>query len=903
MRNNLTIKAILIFAFMFNAVKSMAQTYGSEISPGIRFVLENSRGVDLQNYSPNNFQSKLDEIHLALSKNKPFETSLQKLPKESLMFFFILGSFSAIELFTQFEKNPMAGMDHLVHQLSPLGIFSFYNFILMNGVTHTVLDTAIKNPKAKFMIPYLSMTAGFVAQSLTSQLLSSASFQTCIKTITTKYTPKTKDEGSCQDLYDKEVITGKILENAPALTSMLISSLASAYGEKFLYQGIYKMTGVNLYLKLASKTLQVGRMTFSIMNPLQMAAFTALDAYVFQDLVFDKWNRGITANQFHQVNEVLNTSIVSNKSSKWENPKELSNFSIALDKQVATEFRKYRSFNIRKIQESNASWNRFLEGVLKNANMTLAFYSILSEEIANGGSKLDLKYPLAGIKTPQISDDKKSVFLTKPLYAENMQLFHINESSNQLEHLKSEALKNHLLYGDEKKWLESSINKLTSNDKSLIIESLQFINNELKKKMSIKSPYYSYLLKIKDVIGDFNPELEAGFGFLKNIISVQKAENIYKMIPDYIGIFKIKDPSNYLLMSMICGVDLNDKVSLVKYSRGFAAEFNPPKVVIGPKPSICDGRGEYDEIFISTHKFIGPDNIEYKNALDYLRKNFNPDLIGLAQTTQWWETNIQLSFSETFNNFSSKYNYIMRDFLDALKNKENNKNLGPIAEAPLVSLIQEMRIYNLVQGEILKDLYIQQKQIPLFQQNRNLFSSVEDKKIPDYSPSESLLFPNSDKFKNANQKTPNILRALELNFVSNWDVIQTAFGQKLTKDSSFNYSLYIQTEIDYLIQKIIWNISSIQAKEKCYRDNSRSCKIVFNKKIDRELIKSEIKLIESKISEFAQLHSKLSLNLSKAQKDLVDDLKNKQLGIVSEISNFVGMFSTVDPDVLFGENK
>lgn len=898
----------------------------SSVNPNTSVEFQKAEISDLKKYSPEKINSMMTEMLSEIKASKPLNTTLKKFPQESLMFFFILGSFTATQLFVEFEKNPMGGIDFLTHQLSPVGMFSFMTFIYMNNVTHTALNVAMKNSDLKFLIPHLSMSAGFIAQSVSSQLLSSPNFKGCTQSaLRQKVTSEGAEKDPCSVLYDKEVIKGKLLENAPALISMLSSAVISGVGEKLVYQGIYKVTGINLYLNLSKKVLQIGRMSVSVMAPIQMAAFTAIQTLFVDDLVMDYWQRGVSASLFHEQNKELVDSISKNKQTQWSDSKYIDSLKLLLGKKLSPDFKAYRTQSLRKVLESNASWSRFLENVLKSFSQSYNFYLNISEELLrdkiDGTSKLDLTYPLYGIPAPALKEGNERTFISKPIYAEKLQFFYINSSEEKFKIIKASLANDHQVYTDEKNELfqiiELLINSKIGLEKEESIKiALQKFHQLKQKSQTSSSRKNYYILALSSVLGNYSPQLLAGQGYTRSLIDFSDDRSVtVDNLPTSVGKFKISHPSEYYLLQMICGPKDNEASKLLTYSVGFAARFVPPRLIESNiSVDICDGSGELPSRFIFTTPVVDSNGKKYPGIIDFLRKNIAQSKLGADSFNKWWLSTVHGAMKSIFSNFSNQYNLVAIDLHNILFNRDNKTNLGPINEAVMGSLLQESKLYSFLLGEVLKDIYKIQTKTDLFTNKKFIFSSQIESKInlEKEKNTDPLLFPNHNPNDFNNFQTVPLLSILNFNSNYEWNGMIAQFP--LTQESTLNqqivgHPLQFQVELEYQVKKLIWMIQKIQITKTCEfgisEGSLRICKTTASGTITPNDVKKELDAIQKILSQIETLYGLKSSShveplviVSPELKTLLEQIIGSLNGTITEIGTYGNQFSAVNWDTL-----
>ncbi len=348
-----------------------------------------------------------------------------KLPKEMLVFAISMGAIVAFKLFTNYAQNPIGMLQHLEHQLSPIGALSFYLFIASQGITAEYLTFLLRRPGAAVYINYLAMTVGFTVQSLSAELLADPNVKSCVGTLMTAWNMKKEELTACQNVYTTYATIDKLNQYGPALSSMLISTALSGYGQTKLSQGLaftaFEVT-VRGYEKLGAKLLKSSM--FFIPGKLQYTGFKALLAHGFNITLFVGIDQMIyntvvdTYDNLVQGSWILNNRqkeitefIYKNDQARWRG--EFSEKDIELIEKTNRQISNWKMANLRLVMEANANWKMMLEKMNNLYFATQEFYSMIINSASTykydffERQSLNKAYPLWGVSIEETDLSKE----------------------------------------------------------------------------------------------------------------------------------------------------------------------------------------------------------------------------------------------------------------------------------------------------------------------------------------------------------------------------------------------------------------------------------------------------------------------------------------------------------------
>ncbi|KHD88509.1 MAG: hypothetical protein OM95_08335 [Bdellovibrio sp. ArHS] len=703
---------------------------------------------ELRKFSPKSLNHMLMEemVRVKHASKASWSHSVRNLPAESAIFFVAMGAVVAGQLITNYSQNPIAMKQHIDHSLSPIGVFGFFTFMYSQGVTANVLSMYMKNPKFHHMIPYLGMTVGAFLQTYLSQVASDPNVMACAKvmmgkTITEKDQANGIDADPCSKAYEYLVLKKKLWEFAPGIVSMLISSGLAGVAQSVITKTVLRITGVDIALWLVPGTMQLKGIRLLLVKGLQITAFVAIDMWLNR-IVVSTWKNMYDGAEFYDVNDSLNEKMNLMKKSRWSaDSKDLQ----ADLKEFRKKMTDWRMMNMSEVYEAHQSWSEALHQMTSMFNTSYSFYDAFVAEVRkardeNASNKfLTMTYPYNGVVAKGLTDDMKDTYYLKPQVLEGMQLKTINEGLENAENLlKSEDAK--YLYPHEIKKITAILTKIRSGEREAIGLGLSELYEELGLAMQNISGSMNYkdtLRKIYDAFGRPNPMMEPGRGWVESYANAPMNEETVKDAKYYrqVGLFMTPKVTDYLVMQMICGPDLENGGRSVKNSRGFPSVFLPPQIGnSADQLNVCNNVGMAPLVAKNIYKFpIQTSNKKkYAGAIDYLISETRPTVIGTADEPafqNWWKTRTEAQVQKAFEEYGKSYDEIVAKMVKAVyypgrkffngrplvtnpmktlkiyfDSKTRNRYVegGPVYNGAMNSAFQEERVYLSILGDLLQ---------------------------------------------------------------------------------------------------------------------------------------------------------------------------------------------------------
>lgn len=676
---------------------------------------------NLKKFSPKSLnRMMLDEMSRVKASSKAaWSHSVKNLPAESALFFMAMGAVVAGQLISNYSQNPIAMKQHIDHSLSPIGIFGFFTFMYSQGVTANVLSLYMTNPRFHHMIPYLGMTVGAFLQTYLSQIASDPNVKACAKTmIGGKITDSDRaagvDEDPCSKSYEYLVLHKKLWEYAPGLVSMLISSGLAGFAQSVVTRAVLRVTGVDIALWLVPGTMQIKGIRLVLVKGLQIGAFIALDLWLNRRVTY-LWKNYFDGSEFNGIEERLVNQVNILKSHQWstsddELQKELLNF----HKKMSA----WRMMNLSETYEAHSNWSESLRQLTGMYNSSQHFYENIVREIRNSRFKLnDLRYlertyPYYGIPASGLTADRKDIYYTNPQFIESMQEETIANAVAIGENILN-AEKGRSLFANQKKNIQKILNGLKSNNrdqKGQALKKLLMTIDYNRQNIGFMDSYNDVLTAIYESLGRPDPLLEPGRGFLYTMENSSEGDAIkgahfYRTV----GAFQTPQISDYLIMQMLCGPDVEKNQKSVRNSLGFPSVFIPPTIRANDDDLFaCQGMGstQFKSSMIYQFNIHDSQNKTYKGAIDYLIHRARPSVIGTsnqAQFEHWWKSKTEVQMESAFEKFSKEYDKIVAKMVERVYlNSRNVLNAGPISNGTMNAAFQEVRTYLSLLQELLR---------------------------------------------------------------------------------------------------------------------------------------------------------------------------------------------------------
>lgn len=380
-------------------------------------------------------------------------------PKESAVFFAGVGGVLLIEMLTQYEKNPMAIVQQFESLKNPVGHFSFFMFMYANRISMSFWPKLVKNPA---LWSYLGMTAGMLASDITSELLEP--LRPCAKDLLSKQKPKeTLFPKSCTQAYKDLVLTDKLLDLAPSLTSMMISTWLAGTFQNKMMQTLTSETLAQMsrqYLKWEFVNVleffapggAPTKLGAVVLNLVQISLFVGID-HQLSPYVKKSWNDVSKGLGLANTTRDLTDELLALKESRWQDNAIKVDSQKCIEKEgkevcfngfaaKLIEFRekmaRWRQGNMETVRMAHQAWNLKLSKLSAMFDGSYDVYNHILNEILNSKqgkySPIDEGDPYYGIK-PLLKDGTEfpsGGYLDGSLQAQVLQRDRLKEGAKKI---------------------------------------------------------------------------------------------------------------------------------------------------------------------------------------------------------------------------------------------------------------------------------------------------------------------------------------------------------------------------------------------------------------------------------------------------------------------------------------
>jgi len=749
---------------------------------------------DLMAYSPGNMNKQLKALQvLQMSSKQAISHSLKAFPVESTAFFLALGGLAAIQLLTDYADNPVGMKQHIEHSFSPVGQMAFFMFMYSQGVTGNALNIWLQRPSLGMPIGMLAMTVGMAVQNYFSQVATDPHIRACLASVFKGEKIEGVDN-PCDGAYKYLVIDKKILE-FPGITSML-GTFALITAGRLAIGGIMRLIGFEVATLVAPGGIQfkaVRWLLTVVASGTNAAIFTSIQMKI-EHWVSYRWKNAMDGSEFVDINDDFVKTIEAQKKSNWG--QNTDKFREDL-KEFSKKMGAWRAMNLSDVHMAHQAWSEFLAGLNQMYTSSSYFYEMYVPELLANPSLVDRQFPLYGVTPKGLAEGKGDNYLSRPDRIEGFQLETVNDVAAWMkEKLDNNGYKKMGLYPDDIRILAGIQKGLASNDIKVKSQAIAELNREYYVSVQRRSTSHMgrALQELSSKLGPGpEPLMAKGSGYAATF----KLTNQYKeqtknlQFDTRVGRFSTPDASDFFVMQMICGPDIDKKEPVITVTRGFPAKFNPPSITSETKTKLdlCKVEGAP---LGRNYMYAIPDS-EYKTTPDYLRANVSPEV--KKDFKAWWDKNTEIPLREAYKGFAQQYKVIVSKLFKGLNETQNSSwNGGPISNGVMKASFQEMRFYSMILGELLKDAYKadNKKDLPA-----EYFSETVDPKIrvpvafylKTSKPILGLLDGSRYDFNVLTSRTPNadtrslkIQKELEYTLALMNGLVQRSKTQKVTSE-------------------------------------------------------------------------------------------------------------------------
>lgn len=697
----------------------------------------------LRKFSPKSLNTLiLNEMRKVNTANKEaFSHSLKNLPAESAIFFMAMGAVVAGQLITNYSQNPVAMKQHVEHSLSPIGVFGFYTFMYSQGVTSNVLAMYMTNPKFHHMIPYLGMTVGAFVQGYLTQIASDPNVMACAKvmmggTVSDKALQAGVDKDPCSKAYDYLVLQKKLWEFAPGIVSMLASSAIAGIGQAVITKTVLRITGFDIATLLLPGKMEVKGIRLLLVKGLQIAAFVAIDQWLNSKVNY-AWKNIFDGRELGKISDNLEADVNALKKSNWQgNDSSLqANMKLFREKMSA-----WRMVNLSNVYEAHQSWSEALNQLTGMYNASYVFYNDFVEQVRgerfgdSGVKPLQRISPLYGVVAKGVTADRKDLYLLKPIWIENMQLLTVQELAPKAKALLAADTFKYLT-GKEKATFTEVVQLLQSTDKMVLGKAFAKLNAAIAKGAELSAPstlmianttssryYLPMLNQLRSMYGNPIPMVEKGRGWVNAYADTPTTSEKVNNVPYYrkVGIFSTPKVTDYFVMQMACGPDVERGEKAIKQALGYPSVFLPPTLRYeGDHFDVCHWFKEQSflQSLVNGSQTMSPAEDIYKSPVksakgqydgfvSYLLNQLRPSALGNANESnfdKWWKRNTEAQMQAAFVEYGKQYDKIVAKMIQGIyRQGRSSLNAGPAYNGTMNAAFQEQRVYLSLLAELIK---------------------------------------------------------------------------------------------------------------------------------------------------------------------------------------------------------
>jgi hypothetical protein len=478
-----------------------------------------------------------------------------------------------------------------------------------------------------------------------------------------------------------------------------------------------------MWLTPGGMAMKFGRL---LLNGVNIAAFTAVQMKI-EHYVSYAWKNYFDGKEFIDINDDFVANIENQKKSQWKSDTKDFNKNI---KRFSKKMSEWRVNNLSEAYTANQAWSEFLNDLTSMYNASYNFYSTYLDNLNGQDSLIDHTYPLFGVIPKGLAPGHEDLYFVRPDRIERLQV----ETTNDV----ATWIRQNIQNGHYKKlgFSQYQSDLMAKLQAGLASDDIQTKGKAILELNSAITTYSTTVVgsmqlgdelrKIYSMLGTPKPMFEKGRGFAESMLLSPNTMTAYKDLKfdRYNGRFKTPKVTDFLVLQMICGPDTSKGEKVISVVKGFPAKFSAPTIGLAneTKDALCYGGAS--AALGNEHIYNMPLS-KYRTAPEYLRANMNPEVS--QNFIAWWEKGTETQMIEAFEGFSLSYKAVVNKLYNGLNQTQNSSwNRGFISNGALIAVFQEIRLYSLILGEMLKDSYQSQN-------NKNLpteyYSTQSDPKI------------------------------------------------------------------------------------------------------------------------------------------------------------------------------
>lgn len=661
----------------------------------------------------------------------------------------------------------LEGQKHPVTHLA-FGAFMYANGVA-SPLLMSVFDKSNGLQKA---VPYLGMSVGLIASNIVHEVeaIMHGKLERCLMDLDAQMKNPNQLLTNCDRAYESWSNYGvdKLQELFPSVVSLLFSTaIGTAFEHKLVRPAVVKM-GFEVLVSFtpAGIGVRIARHAFQIVS--NILPFTAVDA-VTMDPLMHATETAFRSNELDSLQNDLTARIYSAKQNKWndESTQKLSEKMMKFMGVVKT----WKSENMRKVNEAHLSWITKVSEFAATYNMSKYLYSEFAEKAFSKrvADKVLMRYPapLFGVKPLIAEEGRQELLYDNPVTYMKFQLAQVvqitqafdaalneNPSDTQdykaLKKLTSEVLgfARHALAGqntiaEDMKAYEalSEAEKIPSNLPNFfkymygIGQRFQQMNRQLSLKddhpgltSGYKAPSSSNvppsilqqaLSQYREALGDPYPLMNPGELFFAAIEERPeiKSNAMVMSTTAHVKGFNTFKPIQMVFVQMLFGPSMKAPATYIKpatyvitgFPHGLGlSEMIPPRVSEN-EVKIQNLRSQNVSTILNTK--VQADRV-YSNLYSYALENAG-QIFSTRNSKDFlekvWDPLVLANYKKAWENLDATYKDQVASMLENVRDTSNHVlNFGPVSNGLLRTLSQERKIYLLILGELLRDLYAEQ---------------------------------------------------------------------------------------------------------------------------------------------------------------------------------------------------
>lgn len=655
-----------------------------------------------------------------------------QFPAQSFGFFLAIGATVAEQVIFNYSQDPV-GFEHFINgQLDPVGQFSFYTFMLANGASSqammSMLEKGKVNRRLAPFVPYLGMSLGMIASNITSEALHSDNFKACAMDIATL-------KGFHADACDKAAkawnegggMTGLANQWAPGLISLVATTIATSAiqsGAMMATSQIIKIAGIELA-------------TFFVPGGIWVKSIRAV-GFVAQLTLFTKVNNVIDPfftklyQNFSQSGDfnTLESSLVQNLSgvsaANWKSARLNNDLT-----QFATAMKTWRAMNLIDVSMAQSSWVENLNNFAGLYNSSKSFYTDVISEVVNQkkyptySSALSRNFPLNGITPKGLSQDRMDALMNQPDDILQMQLATVKDVSQKLDQIygSNQAYLSGLSTGN-REVLTSILAGLRSQDIVKIGQAMERLNFKIKditeSTFGINTDFVKTLKSIKALLGNPKPIWGKSAGYATYFLmtpemkSGEQLDHQVKFWFNAVTYTRAEHLADWLMASTVWGPDVSKGEKVTDTTAGFYSQFLAPRLPLKSQSEfVCNN----NPLAPTSQLSICDKGVRYDNPLNFVVSNLDSKIADNSAFASWWQKNAETPYVQVWVDFENKYQEIVSKLMSKMwVSKDSATNRGDISNGIVTSATQELKLYALTLGGIMKAQLEQTQQTALLNQ-------------------------------------------------------------------------------------------------------------------------------------------------------------------------------------------